>query len=161
LRGAKERDKFTFVSAWAAEPQTLMQAMLDNEPNMFHFSGHGEKNGLFFEDKNGKPKQISVPALNNLFEIVTDEKPIKCVILNACYSDEQAKGIAQYVDYVIGTKDEIPDKVAINFISGFYDALGAGKDIDVSFKLGRSRLLLEYFDNPEFADLVVLHTKEA
>ncbi len=35
----------------------------------------------------------------DLFELFADK--IECVVLNACYSEPQAKAIAQQIDYVI------------------------------------------------------------
>ncbi|WP_232435728.1 hypothetical protein [Rivularia sp. PCC 7116] len=40
------------------------------------------------------------------------------------------------INYVIGMNQAIPDKAAIEFAIGFYDALGAGKSVDFAHKLG-------------------------
>ena len=57
-------------------------------------------------------------------------------MLNACYSEQQAKAIAQHIPYVIGMNQAIGDRAAIEFAIGFYDALGAGESVDFSYKLG-------------------------
>ena len=56
-----------------------------------------------------------------MFRLATDH--VKCVIVNTCYAEKQAKAIAEYVPVVIGTKKEISDAAAFNFSTGFYTAL--------------------------------------
>ena len=77
---------------------------------------------------------ISTEALAELFELCADH--IECVLLNACYSEVQATAIAQHINYVIGMSQSIGDRAAIKFATGFYDALGAGKTIEIAFKFG-------------------------
>jgi len=60
---------------------------------------------------------------------------VECVVLNACYSEVQAKAISEYIPFVIGMKKAIGDSAAIEFAVAFYDALGAGRTIDFSYKL--------------------------
>jgi hypothetical protein len=38
--------------------------------------------------------------------------------------------IAQHISYVVGIDEEIGEQLSTTFAIGFYDALGAGKDID-------------------------------
>ena len=77
---------------------------------------------------------ISGESLSRLFELCSDT--VKCVVLNACYSEAQANAISQHIDYVVGMKKAIGDKAAIKFAVGFYDALGAGRDFEKAFKFG-------------------------
>lgn len=64
--------------------------MLDVNPQIIHFSGHGEgHDGLVFEDDRGKPKLISGEALAGLFRLFADQ--VECVVLNRCYSAVQAE----------------------------------------------------------------------
>nr|WP_204152035.1 CHASE2 domain-containing protein [Leptolyngbya sp. CCY15150] len=115
--------------------------MLDETPQIVHFSGHGEgEEGLVFEDEVGQVRLVSGEALAKLFSIFAnaDEfpEPIHCVVLNGCYSQIQAKVIAEYVPYVIGMSRSIGDRAAIEFAVGFYDALGAGRSVEFAFDLG-------------------------
>ena len=90
-----------------------------------HFSGHGTNEGsLCFENEQGKSKFVEPNALAALFELVSKE--VDCVLLNACYSEIQAKAIANHINYVIGMNKAIGDNAAISFAVGFYQALGAG-----------------------------------
>ncbi len=90
--------------------------------------------GLFLEDETGKAKLVSPEALAALFELFTD--CVKCVVLNACYCEAQAKAIARQIPFVIGINKVIGDKAAIEFAVGFYDALGAGESVERAYKFG-------------------------
>ena len=48
----------------------------------------------------------------------------------------QANTIAEHIDYVVGMKKAIGDVAAIKFAVEFYDALGAGRDMEKAFKFG-------------------------
>lgn len=67
---------------------------------------------------------------------------MQCVLLNACFSLTQAKAINQHIKYVIGMRDEIGDKAAIEFAVGFYDALGAGRPVEKAFAFGCNAIQL-------------------
>ena len=99
------------------------------------------------EDELGMSVLISTKALSGLFELFSSR--VECVILNACYSAPQAKAINKHINYVIGMKDEIDDKAAIEFAVGFYDALGAGRPVEEAFKFGRNAVLEKFPDLSE------------
>lgn len=107
----------------------------------FHFSGHGDPSGeLLFEDRDGRAKQVHPAALADVFRILGGT--IRCVVLNACYSEAQALAIAEHVDVVVGMSNEIDDDAAIAFAEAFYQALGYGQDAQTAFDLGRSQIRL-------------------
>ncbi|WP_088240236.1 pentapeptide repeat-containing protein [Calothrix rhizosoleniae] len=135
LKRAKQREQFVIDTAEAVRYRDIHRAILDHEPQILHFSGHGSgEDGLAFEDEAGNIKLIDAEALGELFELFSDQ--IECVVLNACYSQVQATAIAQHINYVIGMNQAIPDKAGIEFAIGFYDALGAGRTVDFAYKLG-------------------------
>ncbi len=91
-----------------------------NKEETFFFCGHGEKDGsLLLEDDGGNNKPVSPEGLASLFKLHVDF--VKCVLLNACYSEKPAVAISQYIDYVIGMNNPIEDRAAIEFAKGFYD----------------------------------------
>jgi CHAT domain-containing protein len=152
LERSKRRSEFKMVQKWAVTDDDLRRAMLDHEPEIVHFSGHGSgADGLAFEDDSGQVQLISGEALARLFELCCDS--VKCVVLNACYSEDQADAIAQHIDYVVGMNKAIGDVAAIKFAVGFYDALGAGKDYEAAFKFGRSAIDLKGI--PEYLTPVI------
>ncbi len=135
LQRAKQRNSFAFKSGQAVRDFDIHRSILDHDPQIIHFSGHGTgEQGLVFEDNIGQQKLVDAEGLAGLFELFAPQ--VECVVLNACYSEIQAKAIAQHIDYVIGMSKEIGDAAAIKFAVGFYDALGAGRDVEFSHKLG-------------------------
>ncbi len=159
LERAKKRDQFKLVVKWAVTDDDLRRALLDNEPEIVHFAGHGTRagqsgtgrdlipaadvdaGGLVFEDDVERMQVVSADALAGLFKLCADS--VKCVLLNACYSEDQAKAIVRHIDFVIGMKKAIGDPAAIKFAVGFYDALGAGKDFKKAFEFGRNAVNLK------------------
>lgn len=140
LRRANKREQFKLEHKGAVRRRDFYRAILDSKPQIIHFSGHGGKQeGIILEDETGNPLFVEASQLAAWFEVLASEG-VECVILNACYSQEQAEAIRQYVPYVIGMNSSISDKAAIDFAVGFYDALGSGKDVQFAFKLGRSQL---------------------
>ncbi len=144
LKMSRSRERFELIDAEALRPNDLQQVLLDNEPQIVHFSGHGSDEGVVLEDEDGNAKPISTAALASLFRLFKDK--VECVVLNACYSETQAKAIGEYVPYVIGMSNAIPDEAALQFSTGFYKAIGAGKSIEFAFDLGINALQLEGLD---------------
>ncbi|MFX0206270.1 MAG: CHAT domain-containing protein [Candidatus Hodarchaeota archaeon] len=140
LKLSPNRDQFTLHQACAVRLRDLRRAMLEHEPQIVHFCGHGEENGLLVEDVNGQAVRVSSDALSGLFALFADQ--VECVLLNACYSENQAEAINKHIDYVIGMSEGIQDEIAIEFAVGFYDTLGAGKSIEEAFKFGRNAIEL-------------------
>jgi hypothetical protein len=159
------RDRFKIEQRWAVTPKDVRRALLDCQPQIVHFSGHGvgvedsgdqpqsarklsavleamtEPEGLMFEDEIGQPQLVSSEAIANLFALFADQ--VECVVLNACYSATQADAIAQHIPYVVGMKQAIGDRAAIEFAIGFYDALLAGRSVEFAYKLGCSAIQMD------------------
>jgi len=83
---------------------------------------------------------FSSESLNRLFNLFKEE--VECVVLNACFSQEQviaisSKGVGTKNGiYAIGTNDSIDDQAAIDFSKGFYQSIGEGKDYKFAFQIG-------------------------
>jgi hypothetical protein len=135
LQRSKKRDKFHLEQQWAVTPRDMQRAVLDFNPEIVHFSGHGAgEDGLALEDETGQIKLVNAKALAGLFKLFQD--CVECVVLNACYSEVQAKAIADYIPYVIGMNQAVGDNAAREFAVGFYDALGAGKTVEFAYEFG-------------------------
>ncbi|MEM6343170.1 MAG: CHAT domain-containing protein [Bacteroidota bacterium] len=181
LRRANHRDSFELVQKWAVRPADLRRAMLDENPQIVHFSGHGVTTGLteeaeegsrnlifeedatnlndydggiVVEDDQGNMKILPAATLASLFKLF--EGSVRCVLLNACYSQSQAKELKPHVPYIIGMNKAVPDNAAIVFATGFYDALGAGKDIAEAFEHGKVAV---EFEGIAGADIMVLDSQ--
>ncbi len=139
LQLSRQRDKFKIESAQAARYRDIQRSILSHKPQIVHFCGHGAgESGLVFEDEIGQQKLVDAQALAGFFKLFADK--VECVVLNACYSQIQAKAIAKHIDYVIGMSKEIGDKAAIEFAVGFYDALGDGSEFEFAYKYGCSSI---------------------
>lgn len=126
---------------WATRLRDLHRAMLDFRPTLVHFSGYGAgSEGLYLEDGKGHAHLVATSALGQLFQLFSEG--LKCVVLNACYSEPQAAELAKHIDYVIGISSGIADDEAIEFSTAFYEALGAGESIQFSFGLACNALQL-------------------
>jgi tetratricopeptide (TPR) repeat protein len=141
LRRAKNRDQFIIQQRWEIRSRDIYRAMLDVHPAFVHFCGHGSgAQGLAFENEIGQLQLETSESLAALFDAFS-ERGIECVVLNACYSEVQAKAISQHINYVIGMSNAISDKSSILFAVAFYDALGAGESVEFAYKLACSQLI--------------------
>jgi hypothetical protein len=135
LRLANLRDNFVLSVHPASRPGDIIQAILDFNPQIVHFSGHGSESGeICVENEDGTTHLISPDALRDLFKLSSSH--VQCVLLNACFSAKQASAISENIEYVIGMKNEISDSAAIAFAIGFYRGIGAGRTIEDSFGFG-------------------------
>jgi hypothetical protein len=142
LQLAKLRDEFRLEQRMSVRPVDLTQTLLDLAPKIVHFSGHGTITGaLCFEDSRGEAHPISPDTLAALFKEFSSQ--VECVLLNACYSENQAIAISEYIDYVIGMNQAIGDNAAIAFSVGFYQALGAGRTVEEAYKFGCIQIRLQ------------------
>jgi internalin A len=149
LKLSKNRDKYVIHSKWAFGLIGIRRAILDNMPDIVHFSGHGHSDGLIVVDENGFSKVISPKVLENLFKLFKDQ--VECVVLNTAYSEKQAKALNKHIPYVIGMNQKVADKAAIEFAVGFYDALGAGRSIEEAFEFGLHALTqMDFSDTAPF-----------
>ena len=141
LQRSRHRDQFEFKQRWAVSPREMQRAIEDLKPHIVHFSGHGVgEDGLALEDENRDVKLVQADALAKLFRLFGAKytnPPVRCVLMNACYSEVQANAIAEYIPFVIGMNKAVGDKAAREFAVGFYDALGAGREIPIAFEFGK------------------------
>lgn len=151
------RDKFDLEQEWAVQVSDLQGHLLRHKPDIVHFSGHGsEASEIILEDDAGNSQEVPARALSKLFEIFKED--IRCVVLNACYSEKQAQAIAQHIDCVVGMSQAIGDEAAISFAVAFYQALGYGKDVKTAFDLGNLQMHLENLNEQDTPKLLALKT---
>jgi len=156
LLQAEFRDKFEIEQEFAVRTSDIQAHLLRHKPHIVHFSGHGsEKSEIILEDKTGNSTPLSIRALSQLFSVLKDN--IRCVVLNACYSEPQAQAIAKHVDCVIGMSKAIGDPAAISFSVAFYQALGFGRDIKTAFDLGCLQIDLESLNEQDTPKLLAIN----
>lgn len=139
LRASELREAFRIEQAWAVRPSDLQAHLLRYKPTILHFSGHGDPSGeLLFNNPLGSAVSVDPTLLAELFRIFGQH--VRCVVLNACYSEPQAKAIVEYVDCVVGMAAKAEDDAAISFAGAFYQALGYGQDVQTAFELGCNQI---------------------
>lgn len=142
LQSSEFRDRFELHQQWAVRVADLQGHLMRHRPDLVHFSGHGTSaSEIILEDATGAVYPVPTQALTHLFSLVADQ--VRCVVLNACYSEAQANAIGASIDCVIGMSDSIPDQTAIAFAAAFYQALGYGHSVKRAFDFGISQIALE------------------
>lgn len=133
---------------------TQLNFLISNhDPDIVHFSCHGSFQELCLEDDNGGSCPLNVDLLEDIFRRLSER--VKCVVINACYSAEQAEVISEHIDFVIGMNQAIGDGAAIDYSVGFYGALGAGETIDQAHKCGLIQIKSSEFKNTRKGDYFI------
>jgi len=118
----------------AATIDDLRRALLKSHFDIVHFSGHGTERGLVFEDTGGR---LIVPSSEALAELLSRHQ-VSTAILNACYSLSVGRFTNVGLEFTVASAGPVADPAAIEFTRGFYDAVGAGKDIPDAYEEGLS-----------------------
>ncbi len=140
LQLSRHRGEYRIEAALAVRFDDISQSLVDHEPEIVHFSGHGDPDGsLHVEDARGRSTTITPEGLAALFGL--HSKTLRCVILNACYSERLARQLVPHVGHVVGMSDAIGDQAALEFSVGFYLSLFDGRSVPDSFARGRAHLL--------------------
>jgi CHAT domain len=160
IRASACRDALELISKWAVQPEDLQRVLLAHQPQILHFSGHGNRDGeLLFErgsehiargttrdlvgDASSEgvvPGPVGKVALTRLIRAIEGE--LRVILLNACFSESQAKHLAECVDCAIGMSTAIGDRAAIVFAGAFYRAIGYGRSVQAAFELGVNAIQL-------------------
>ncbi len=135
LREAQYRDQFMLEKHYAVRTTDLPALLMRYQPDIVHISGHGSNDGqILLADADGKAYPVAPATLARLFGLLRDR--VRCVVLNACFSEPQAQAISGSIDCVIGLSDAISDQAALRFSIAFYQALAYGRDVGTAFELG-------------------------
>jgi hypothetical protein len=159
-----QNSQFTVRKEGNVTYRKLQTTILKNKPRILHFSGHGlgsgkslptdentraivrlSKSGLVLEDEQRNAKVLETRHLKQMFEIFSESADINIdiVVLNACYSEEQAMAIGAFVNYVIGMNDAIGDDAAIAFASSFYENLAIADNVEAAFRFAKLAIDVE------------------
>lgn len=126
---------------WAVRTNQLQMEVMNVKPQILHFSGHGDRGALLFEDVNGNASEVSAEAIAELVEL---NSCVDCLLLNACYSESVARLVSPYVKAVIGCTTSIDDNAAIAFTRSFYRALAHGETYEKAFRLAKNEVRINF-----------------
>jgi serine/threonine protein kinase len=141
----------------------LVGCILKHKPDIVHFGGHGDDHGSIYVGGDdvaerdicggtvlGRAEPVARDTLGELFRnLARYGRGVRCVVLNACYTDESADAIAESVHCVVGMKRAIGDSAAIRFAAGFYQAVAAGCSVQAAVALGRIQIDLDPRTRPD------------
>lgn len=134
---SKYRDNIELTFLHAATIHDLRRGLLNGHYEIVHISSHGSNHGLYLEDEIGQKYLVPQEGLAGLLQGYSEPNgSVRCALLNSCYSLEQGNLISLGVQYTIAMEGAVGDRAAIEFARGFYDAIGAGRDIEFCFQEG-------------------------
>ena len=139
LKRASCKDQFDIKQEEALQKKDLRRHILEHNPQIIHYCGHGTKEGLIIHDENHQAQLLDNEFLVNLLENFAD--CVECLVLNACETEPLAIEVVKHLNYAIGMNRVVKDQSAIAFAEAFYDAIGAGKEIEKAFELGKNAVL--------------------
>ncbi|GMH50210.1 hypothetical protein TrVE_jg705, partial [Triparma verrucosa] len=105
-----------------------------------HYSGHGHRSFLTFEDGKGGLHWISPQELKQLCGAGSSEEGrVQFVFVSACYSRVAGQAFIEAgVNHVVCCQqDLLQDSAALAFTREFYLALAVGRTVKSSFEIGR------------------------
>jgi CHAT domain len=124
-----ERPSYNPSATW----EEVIDEIDDYKPDIVHFCAHGGlSHEILLNDENAHPKAVPTRALEQLFRVMKGN--VRLVIMNSCFSAQQARAIARRIDCVVGVKSGIADETAIKFSPRFYEALGAGRSVAAAYE---------------------------
>jgi hypothetical protein len=148
LRGVKYRDQIALTAQHAVRPDDLVRYVRSERPTIVHFSGHGSGTGIIFRNEEGGHTEVTGASLQRFFL----NREVRLVVLNACYTQEQAKLLPGAVAAVVGTTDSVGDVAARRFTVAFYRALGDGYSIREAFRDGTDAVALDNKEDVFWSD---------
>lgn len=151
IKSSKHRDSVNFKTQWAVRAADILQAINTYNPEIIHFSGHGNEEGLALEKTDGTLHFVHVDAI--VQAIQTTSENVKLIFFNTCNSHTQAEAVTEYIDVVIGMNDSIGDEAAKVFSAQFYSSIGFGLSVEKSFQQGKAALMLENIGEEQIPQL--------
>ncbi len=139
---SKAKDGFEVKFEPAATWDRWRRGLLDYEPEVVHFIGHG---GVVKGDgvKGIVLEGPEVVSGERLAQLLLEFPTVRCVVLNSCHSKVQATEIFERVGHVgcaIGMKQSIKQESARQFAIAFYDSVFSGQDYGASFRIGKTAI---------------------
>jgi internalin A len=136
LQRMRKEEFYDIKNLGFIQPSELIGEIIKNKPDFIHFFMHNDTvEGLFFENGNGDAILFNSTMLERLFERVTAQKKIDCVVLNACNTQIHKNAVSAFIPHVVYTTDFIPDvvekgnndTVASLFTRKFYEGVFSDK----------------------------------
>jgi hypothetical protein len=131
-------DRFSLRSAFAITLGGLAAAIDRFRPHLLHISLYSTADFLILHDP--ADREARIPNADVLLHFDLPAHRPEAIFFNTWISTDLAKDLSRRGSVVIGANSIISSEAAIEFATGFYTALGYGKDYLVAYDLGRSVL---------------------
>jgi hypothetical protein len=119
----------------------IFELLLTDKPQVVHFSGHGNDELLAFVKEDGTMDKVPIEALLQALESTVDrDRPVRLVVLNACWSAGHAALLIKHVDFAIGMPYPVKNQRAVDFSRRFYGGLASGETLSRAFHQARAFL---------------------
>lgn len=155
LRPLVNRGRVSLTRLDGVTQESLRQALKREACHVLHYIGHGgydsaaETGLLVLEDKDGGARSCGASRLTYLLR---EQPALRLVVLNACEGGRSSRtdpfaGVAQSLvqgalPAVVAMQFPVTDAAAVVFASAFYEALAAGRPVDLALAAARREVNL-------------------
>lgn len=137
VRGSIFRDSIDVQFRPAADFNAIIDGLNDHRPQIVHFSGHSDVDGIAGDDgkiTNVRSQDISYDLLAKALS-ATDNPP-QVVVLNSCESSASKRALLAATSILISMRAGVSDIAANAFAPRFYGAIASGQSVKAAFDQG-------------------------
>lgn len=138
IRASEFRDNIGVEYRPAANLETLLNGLNECKPQIIHFSGHGDMDGIAMDnaDVGGRADEALSFSLLAKAVAATDTPP-RLVVLNSCESSGARKSLLKAGLIIVSMKTSVSDIAAVAFAPRFYAAIAGGQSVKMAFEQGK------------------------
>ncbi|MFL6726643.1 MAG: CHAT domain-containing protein [Sphingomicrobium sp.] len=137
IRASKFAESVRVEYRPAADLTTILNGLNDLEPQVVHFSGHGNEAGLLTDTgavEVDPSDELTYDLLGKALD-ATDHAP-DVLVLNSCSSSGAKDDVLSKVRFLVSMNVPISDIAAAAFAPQFYAALASGQSVQSAFRQG-------------------------
>jgi hypothetical protein len=138
----------------AVQYDDVRRALLEHDPQIVQFSGHGSGKGLFLDTGDVLPAA-------ELAAMLVPHPGVRVVVLNACRTHGVATALSEVVDYTVAMELGIEDAAAVVFSGAFYEAVASGRTVPAAFDVARAAVKGRYGEKHALPRLLVREGADA
>jgi hypothetical protein len=136
------REALELVPYFATRTRDVQDALLLHEPQIVHFTGHGDAPGaICLADEHGRAQRVDREALRGLLGVL--QGSVRIVVLSGCDTSPTVDALGEVADYTIGINSSPSDGSSLHFAQAFYSALAMGRNVLTAFERGLSEMEME------------------
>lgn len=142
IREAMNRSKYgELIDKPDIDAEDISQELEEIKPYIVHISGHENGiEGLILENNLEVEKLTELEKSQRIADLFKlHSQNVYCILLNGCYSENQAKEIVHHIDFVIGISHFLDRNQTLKFLNEFYFFLGK-RTIQAAYEAALNRL---------------------